>query len=216
MRLSAVLTLVTLVSGLAIAFTWERTKSGIEEQERTAEKSALESVFPDGVEIKKMEGAPPLPLRYWIALRDSMIAGYAFQDSSRGFEKDIKIVVGVAPDGTVLGMNILSQSETPGLGSRTQEVASKKYLWNAFAGNKEEAGAWFTMQFAGLNVLKDISIVKSAEWHLLGSDKRRELTSDNAVTAITGATISTRAVVRAVSKSVPRYLDILTSERNGQ
>ena len=42
--------------------------------------------------------------------------GQAIQVEANGFGGPIKVMVGVAPDGTVLGYKVLEHSETPGLG----------------------------------------------------------------------------------------------------
>jgi electron transport complex protein RnfG len=211
--MGVVLTVVTLVAGLAIGFTWDQTKTRIEEQEKMTQQSALSSVFPAGVTIEEHAGAGLLPSRYWTAVKDAAIVGYAFQDSSRGFEKDIKIVVGISSSGTILGLNVLSQSETPGLGTRVQEVASKKYVWNALSGVKEQGVSWFTQQFAGIDLSKPIGVRKGSEWHSLNIGAREELVRANDISAITGATISTRAVVAAVTKRIPGYLSKLRENK---
>ena len=42
--------------------------------------------------------------------------GYVFTTAAKGYGGDVKIMVGVNADGTVAGVQILSLSETPGLG----------------------------------------------------------------------------------------------------
>jgi electron transport complex protein RnfG len=216
-RIVVALTAVTFAAGFAIALTHSKTAERIAIQQQKAEQDALLSVFPEGVEIAEKKAAPPLPSRYWEATKGGACIGYAFQGSSKGFEKDIKIVVAVNTVGTILGMNVLSQSETPGLGSRVQEIASTKYIWNAFSKKKEESCAWFAAQFSGLNAMKGISINdKFAEWHALDSNARKKLQEENAITAITGATISTKAVIKAAAGNIPKYLAQLTTAQEAQ
>lgn len=47
---------------------------------------------------------------------DGTSAGYVFRTSAKGYGGDISVMVGVKADGTVAGVNILSISETAGLG----------------------------------------------------------------------------------------------------
>ena len=49
--------------------------------------------------------------------------GYCVELASPGFGGDISMTVGFEADGTILGVSIVSLSETPGLGSRVQEAA---------------------------------------------------------------------------------------------
>ncbi len=47
---------------------------------------------------------------------EESLAGYVFRTSAKGYGGDIAVMVGVKTDGTVAGVNILSISETAGLG----------------------------------------------------------------------------------------------------
>lgn len=209
-KLSVVLTIVSLAAGLAIAFTNSYTAAEIEKRKDEARTEALKTVFPEGVEITERKGDPPLPEIFWSAAKEGKTAGYAFQDSLRGYAKEIKIMVGVDTAGTVIGMKVLSQSETPGLGTRVMESVSKKYLWNGLLGKKESIEPWFTKQFVGLTLKNRIAIDKSSpEWHLVSEQEKIRLTEENKITAITGATISTRTVAKAVMKSIPIYVELL-------
>ncbi|MBM6992728.1 MAG: RnfABCDGE type electron transport complex subunit G [Prevotella sp.] len=46
--------------------------------------------------------------------------GAAVESTSLGFGGDLKVLVGFAPDGSILGYTILQHSETPGLGAKAQ------------------------------------------------------------------------------------------------
>ncbi|MFA6718119.1 MAG: FMN-binding protein, partial [Prevotella sp.] len=46
--------------------------------------------------------------------------GAAVESTALGFGGDLKILVGFAPDGTILGYTVLQHSETPGLGAKAQ------------------------------------------------------------------------------------------------
>ena len=50
--------------------------------------------------------------------REDAWLGYAVDLDSRGFGGNINMMVGIAADGTVCGVRVISHSETPGLGSR--------------------------------------------------------------------------------------------------
>ena len=207
-KLIAALTLVSAIAGLTIGMANIRTKEGIEKQMYQARQSAIEAVLPAGVTTER--GAwDILPDKYWTASYNDKLIGYAFELGSRGYEGDIRFMVGVGVDGTIFGVTVLSHNETPGLGSRVNEVASTKYIWNPF-GASEQTKPWFTEQFEGLSAKKRISIDKTAgEWHKLNESARSELKSRNAVTAITGSTITTRAFTQAIGQKAAAYLQEL-------
>ncbi len=209
-KLTVVLTIVSVTAALAIAFTNSKTKDRILEQNQIAEKSALQQIMPPNSEITEMQSSSSgCPSQYWVAKNENQTV-YAFKISNRGYGGDILFLVSITSDGKILGMNILEQSETPGLGARISESISKKYIWNGLFGKKEEGLRWFTKQFEGIDITKDIGIDKtSGEWHKLDSNKRSELLSQNSITAITGSTITTRAISSGLEKQARAYLKAL-------
>lgn len=212
LKLSVVLTIVTAVAGLALGTVKNFTNSRIEAQRLEEQTQALGRVFPKGVAVAEMVGTSPLPRKYWIGTKDGQLVGYALQGTGKGYSSDIKLIVGVGPQGTILGLTILSQKETPGLGTRTQETMSTRYIWNGLFAEKEAGTPWFTQQFTGLNANKEINIEKEAEWHAMSKEKRKTLQQANNVSALTGATISTRAVTAGVARYVQAYLPALTAQ----
>lgn len=209
-KLTVVLTIVSVTAALAIAFTNSKTKDRILEQQQISEKTALQQIMPPNSDISVVNSTcDSCPPQYWIAQKDSQKV-YAFKVASRGYAADIQYFVSVTAEGKIMGMKILEQSETPGLGSRVQESISKKYIWNGFFGKKEEGLNWFTKQFEGIDIKKVITINKTAgEWHKLGGEQRNNLLTSNEITAITGSTISTRAVTRGLENQARSYLNAI-------
>lgn len=212
-KLSVVLLIIASVAGFAIALTYEQTKEKIEEQERMKEQKSLSAIFPEGTTISEQKGISSLP-DFWIGKKEDTLIGYAFKGFGKGYSGDIKFIVGINPKGVILGLIVLEQTETPGLGTRVQEVVSSKYIWNAFGSEaEEEAAPWFTEQFKNIDVTKTITIDKAGEWHKLPETQREKLLKDNKITALTGATISTDAVKSGVKKYAYNYLSALKKEK---
>ncbi len=205
LKLAGVLTIVTALAGLAVALVYTNTKEQIELRKEEKLRESLLSVFPDNVEIHEKKGIDTLEVPYWVAKNGDSIVGYAFRDSAPGYSSYIKMLVGISPHGKIMGVSVISQNETPGLGTRVEEVLSDKYLWNGLFTKSEKKEPWFTRQFEGLSVTSPIKIDKSGEWHTLSSQQRQKLKNEHKVTAITGATISTRAVITALRQSIPDY-----------
>lgn len=112
--------------------------------------------------------------------RDGGEIGYAFVSEGPGFQGKIKMMVGLSTDmKTLTGMKVLEELETPGLGNRIEE---------------EE----FQGQFKGLEIEPKIGYVKNKK-----PEKPYE------IQAITGATISSRAVVEAINRDVKKVVSVL-------
>jgi len=165
----------SLIAGAALAFVYMKTAPVIEAQKeaRTGDTVMLE-VLPGmsgGFEKKGEEGG----FQYWIGYRDSGrhdVGGYVFIVLGNGYTKGVPIetMVGVDPDGVITGVKILFQQETPGLGDKIQEIK---------AGESEP---WFTRQFVGKSTADDLRVKKDG----------------GVIDAISGATISSRAVTESI------------------
>lgn len=106
---------------------------------------------------------------FQVSIGDSLI-GYALPYSGSGFQGNIRLMIGLDYNlEKITGMQVLEQVETPGLGTKVTEK-------------------FFTDQF--------INIITNP---LLECIKGAKPTKDNQVEAITGATISSKAVLRIVN-----------------
>jgi Na+-translocating ferredoxin:NAD+ oxidoreductase subunit G len=204
-KLAAALTLVCIISGVVISFAHSSTEQRIEAQKLREQKSALSEVFAPGTRIVDTVGTSPLPGRFWIGRNGQSTIGYAFVVESKGFSGTIKYIAGIDEQGRITGMKILSQSETPGLGARVEELVSGKSLWNAFGGLGKNSYQWFAEQFKGINVNRHLSVSTALEWPFLPEGIKTEFTGSNTVSAITGATVTTKAVVASIEKNLSAF-----------
>ena len=205
-KLALALALVCFLSGIIISFTHLSTEQKIEAQKLFEQRSALAQVFAPGARIVDTVGTPPLPRQYWIARNGPFITGYAFVVECAGHLGTIRYVVGIDEKGRIMGMKILSQSETPGLGARVEEMVSEKSLWNAFgSGVRKNGYQWFMEQFKGISVNKPVYVSTAVEWQFLPDKIKKEFTGCNTVSAITGATLSTRAIIAGLEKNLPTW-----------
>ncbi|MGB2705774.1 MAG: FMN-binding protein [Candidatus Omnitrophota bacterium] len=105
--------------------------------------------------------------------KNGKLLGYAFLAEGNGYQGVIKIMAGIKTDlETLVGIEILESQETPGLG---QEITTDK----------------FTSQFKDLKVAPAITYLKNIK-----------PTKPNEIQAITGATISSRAVVTILNEKI--------------
>jgi len=101
------------------------------------------------------------------------LTGYAFVGKGGGYQGEIEVMIGMNPQfAKIRGIEILESVETPGLGAKI-------------------TSDWFKNQFKKLNFLPFIDLIKG---------KKPE--KPNQIQAITGATISSRAVVNILNKTI--------------
>lgn len=105
------------------------------------------------------------------------LIGFAVPGSEPGFQDLIVSILGYDhTEKRIIGLEILESKETPGLGDKIFKDAD------------------FQENFRSLNVEPDIVMVKKGE-----------KTKDNQVDAITGATISSKAVVASLNHSMEQW-----------
>ena len=207
---AAVLAAVTFCASLLLATVFAVTKERIAFLDSEAEKNALAIVLP-GYSITDTAKTKGNKI-YWVGEKTEngeTINGFAFISESPGYSGTIRCMIGVDSNMTILGISILKQTETPGLGARSVEIASKNTFWDVITGSAVDEGIqfpWFQQQFAGLNGNKTVQVVKNGDWT---PEMASDLVSQNAVSAITGATITSKAVVDCIHKGISEYNDII-------
>lgn len=101
--------------------------------------------------------------------------GYVLPYEGNGFQGKIRLIVGINKElSNLYGLEVLEQVETPGLGSKVTETN-------------------FTNQFKNLLISPEIIPVKGVSPQ-----------NPNEIQAITGATISSKAIVRIINEGVKR------------
>jgi Na+-translocating ferredoxin:NAD+ oxidoreductase subunit G len=146
------------------------TRERIAHWDTKTKEDALRAVMADADEFKEVKAN-----EVWEARRNGQKAGEAFLIRINGYSGPITLMFGVGLDGTISGLQVLSHTETPGLGA-------KIVLPN------------FRDQFNGKR-LEDLKLKKDG----------------GQIDAITGATISSRAVTKAVYST----LDSSKKENSG-
>ncbi len=185
-RRSAIgLGLFALITGGTIAVTQQLTADRIEEQQARAEAAALYEIIPESAHDNDLLNAILLlPPGDRPALQGPVIARVASQDGEPvglilpavapdGYSGDIHLLVGINLSGEVLGVRITGHRETPGLGDR---IELKKSDW--------------VLSFEG----RSLDNPEPRQWNV----KKNGGVFDQ----FTGATITPRAVVKAVQDTL--------------
>jgi len=207
-RLAATLGVITSVAGFGLGLVYTATKDRIAAAEASETIQGLAVVL-RGYEVDADAPQQVDDVEYWVGRNREGALGYAFIAIGSGYSGEIRTLVGMNAQGEILGLTVLSQQETPGLGARVQEVASHVYLWDwltAWAREEQPSGRpWFAEQFRGLKA-EGIDIHKGVEWQAMSDQERQALRERNAVSALSGATITTRAITRSIEAAAAKVL----------
>lgn len=193
-RLVATLAVAGALAGLLIVTTFQWAQPRIVEHQAAALRAAVEEVLsaPARVERLFVHGGRlvrELPAGTDSAGVERVFAGYdaagkrvgfAVLGGEPGFQDVISVIFGYDPEGgRVLGMNVLDNKETPGLGDK---------------------------------IVKDSAFVdgfRGAAAPLVGVKAGRGSGAEDQVDLITGATISSRAVVEIINHRIEAVKPLL-------
>jgi len=130
-KLVITLTIICAVAAFLLSYVHQVTLKPIAHQKRMEKVRALSRVLPaydnhpekDTLEIPLKNG-PSLEID--LAKKAGKVVAVAYRVvSHKGYGGDIEILMGVDTSGKITGIEILSMSETPGLGARIIEPAFK-------------------------------------------------------------------------------------------
>ena len=188
-RIVVTLALAGLLSGMALAGVYHITKPVIEANEARALRGAVFKVVPGAFAVQRYvlrdnrlapvaeDELTSEPAIYAAYDEEGRFLAYAIEGAGPGFQDTIRLLYGYDPSQKqIVGLHILESRETPGLGDRIYKDAA------------------FGENFKALAVHPKIVLVKD------------DRSSNNEVDAITGATISSRAVVNILNSSNGQWL----------
>jgi len=189
---SIVLALFALVTSLILATTNELTFERIEQSEREAAQRALLEIIPlERHDNDMLMDVQPVPEQFWATLglkkggnihiaRDQgqPVAAIIPAVTPKGYSGDISMIIGINFNGSIAGVRVVEHRETPGLGDK---VDLKKSDWILSFNGKSLVNP----QASGWKVKKE------------GGDFDQ----------FTGATITPRAVINQVLKTLQYFED---------
>jgi len=125
------LTLIALGSSAGLGFVYEFTREPIALSVLTKKLDAVREVVP-GFDNNPNDEMFRLPtgegdsLEIYPAKKDGEIVGYAINTyTNTGFSGYINLMAGFKTDGTIINIFVLTQKETPGLGTKMSEPGFK-------------------------------------------------------------------------------------------
>lgn len=179
---AASLGVLTAVATIALAWSDAVTKPIIESERRADFQRVISQVMPESLYDNSPLDTPidlsegGSSVRYFVGRKDGRTTSVAFESESVGYSGPVELLVAVDPAGTILGVRVTAHSETPGLGDK---IEIEKSDW--------------ILGFNGKNLenppLRRWAVRKD------GGD----------FDALTGATITPRAVVKGVRLGLERF-----------
>ena len=173
------LIIVGAFSGAVLAWVFHLADPLIQANREKELKESIFKVLPEAKDYRKAEkGLAGENIVVYLGLdEDKKPVGVAFKADGGGFQGNVGVMVGLDLEYQSLkGIEILDQLETPGLGERIRETEFKE-------------------QFKGVEVRPRLEYIKY-----------RKPEKPNQIQAITGATISSKAVVTNINKAVEKVL----------
>jgi len=182
--------IVTVISAASLAALYAVTLPKKLAMQKKIEQAALKVVMPEATSFDvKQARIGEHRFTYRVAKKGGDVLGYVAQGQATGYSSILKVMVGVDKDFVIQGIKVLYQKETPGLGDKVDEILSKKTWGTIIAGTSPDEGhlrPWFQTQF---NEKKyPVKVQKDG----------------GQIEAITGATISSRAVCNAVDQALAK------------
>ncbi len=197
------LTCITLVAGLLLGLVYEITKQPIADAQAAAQQAAYEAVFETADSFEEMadfntedaakvleENGGNYDAELSVGSQNTIDAVLEAKDSSgevlgyvinvtdsAGYGGNVSYSIGIANDGTLMGIAFTTLNETAGLGMKAKDEA-------------------FSSQFKDV-VVESLSVEKGSK------------SSDSAIQAISGATITSRAVTSGANAALCYFYNAL-------
>ena len=208
MKDAVILCAITLILGAVLAGVYTLTKKPIEDAQAKANNEACEAVVVSGdavqntvatgeavkylqthdlsdQEIKEGETSQDL-LSNYVDIQEihpTTAGGYVYlADALKGYGGKISFALGIDKYGATTGISITSQSETAGLGAKCEDEEFQKRFIDVF----------------GISPSSELYSKEAPEEEVITDPEDRERHLKSTVQAITGATVTSRAITRAV------------------
>lgn len=164
-----ILSIIVFVAVLLLMLVNSFTQEKIIAEREAKVTNILQKIYPDMQDFELKDDI-------YIILKGGDVIGYSFIAIGKGYGGEINTIVGLDKDYIVKEISVLSNTETPGLGTKILE-------------------AFFTDQFKGLET-QDVKLSKDG----------------GKIDAISGATISSRAVTDSVRAAIEQKVEIIKSK----
>lgn len=184
-HLIGVLTFTAALSGGLLSYFNMFTAPKIEAHYNTELEKSISLVIPNAVKFNEIKKGD---ITFFVGKNAKDVEqGIAFQAIGSGYQDKITLLVGTNIDITSINsIIVMEQKETPGLGTKIQNDQTRL-----------DNPQWFLEQFKNMNATNVITYVKN-----------KKPSNPNEVQAISGATISSSAVVTTLNETLKTVREI--------
>jgi electron transport complex protein RnfG len=200
LKLSIALGVICGLAASVLALAEWQTQEPRQRAETAQRQEALKLVLPDYAndalgESQSVDGVTFYPARD----ADGRLLAVAGEGSSgKGFGGMVSVLVSFTPEGRILHVLVTGHKETPGLGTQVTDRRRKRFIWEAFKPEAPEAtGTLPPNRYLDDFNDRQAQAVGSPEFHVV---KTAEELGKHSILAVSGATVSSRAVQDAVSR----------------
>ena len=121
-HLGGTLLAVTAITGIILGVVEHYTSQAIKQVELAAKNEAFKNVMPIAQTFKAIDKVDDDSVIDIVqANDDSGLVGWCMTVETKSYGGPLQFIAGITKDGTVKAINILSHSDTPGLGARSTE-----------------------------------------------------------------------------------------------
>ena len=120
---------VAFVSSISVGTVYEVTKNPIAQAKQAKKTNAIKAVVPDfdnnPFEDRYAADSDIGPINVYPAKKAGKLVGKAIEAvTNKGFSGEIRLMVGLLPDGTINNVEVVEHKETPGLGDKMEKSKS--------------------------------------------------------------------------------------------
>lgn len=188
-KLGLILLAISSVAACLLSLTNFATAGTIVQLNEQTNKAARQEVLSEATDFEQIPPEklakiateigienPEEVVEAFIGTNGGAVVGYTVKTApTSGYAGEIQMLTGISADGVITGISILKSNETPGLGAQAVLPAFKD-------------------QYKEKSALAEVTVVKTTPE-----------TGSNAIQAITGATITSRAVTSGVNMANQVY-----------
>lgn len=119
-KISVYLSMICIIAGTSLSITNYFTTKKIVSQKIKSEEAGFREVLPNAFHFESMDSFSKKGFD-----QSGNIAGYVLKIRTTGYSGEIVALVGIDRDFRIMGVKILTQNETPGLGAK---IIEKNFL----------------------------------------------------------------------------------------
>ncbi|WP_423362922.1 FMN-binding protein [Mycoplasma sp. P36-A1] len=125
-KLAVFLSAICILASAALYFVNDITSVIIQRNTQAETNKLLAELYPDAEDFEAQEAAEKPITGIYKAVKGKEAQGTVYEIKTNGFQSEIAMLLAINTDGSLGGMKVISQAETPGYG--TQITTNQDYI----------------------------------------------------------------------------------------